>query len=133
MGMILETKDEILGLEERRESFIVVDVNRKYPHEVPQPTRFAVQRTLRGDHYEYTVTRDGVEWFNCGQNLHRAEFTTAGCNMLERENQGRPRLSDHIFAAQDGEFEVSKEFLRRLVSFFDKPANRKLLDDGDKH
>jgi len=31
MGMIIETDDEILGLEERRESFNICDMKRVYP------------------------------------------------------------------------------------------------------
>ena len=90
MGMILETKDEILGLEERRESFIVMDLKRKYPHEQePDPSN------------------------------HNREILAV--------------KSEHIFVACDGEIEVSKEFLRKLVAFFDKPSNRKMLDEGYDH
>lgn len=36
MGLILETNDDILGLEERRESFMVMDLRRQYPSEHPK-------------------------------------------------------------------------------------------------
>lgn len=87
MGMELDTNDEILGLEERRESFNVVDLKRKYPSE------------------------------------HGGEYYRQAINVK----------SEHIFAAADGEIEVSKEFLRKLVAFFDKPENRKKLEDGYAH
>lgn len=88
MGQILDTDDEILGLEERRESFNVMDLKRQYPSE------------HGGDYYRHQVL-----------NIK----------------------SQHIFVAGDGEIEMSKEFLRKLVAFFDKPENRKRLGDGHAH
>jgi hypothetical protein len=37
--------------------------------------------------------------------------------------------SEHIFAYADGEIEISKDFLRRLVKFFDKPERRRMLEE----
>jgi hypothetical protein len=79
MGQELDTNDDILGLEERRESFNIVDLKREY----------------RGPELK--------------------------------------QKSEHIFAYADGEIEMSKEFLRKLVKFFDDPANRKKLEDGYAH
>lgn len=88
MGFILDTNDDILGLEERRESFGIMDLQRKYPSE-------------HGGPY-YRVNAINLK-------------------------------SEHIFVAGDGEIEISKEFLRKLVAFFDDPANRKRLEDGYDH
>lgn len=83
MGCILETNDEVLGLERRRESFVVLDLQREYPTPATANTR-----------------------------------TTLNIK------------SEHIFANADGEIEVSREFLKKLVAFFDKPENRKMLDES---
>ena len=84
MGLILDTDDDLLGLEKRRESFIIMDLKRVYPaHQTPRP-----------DDRQIWATE-----------------------------------SEHIFVACDGEIEVSKEFLRKLVAFFDNPENRKMLAD----
>jgi hypothetical protein len=82
MGCILETNDDLLALEERRESFNIMDIQRQYPSE-------------HGGDYNRTVL-----------NIQ----------------------SEHIFAAGDGEIEMSKEFLLKLVKFFDNPENRKRLE-----
>ena len=82
MGLILETNDDLLSLEVRRESFIILDLQRKYPSEYEGPYRREVLNVK----------------------------------------------SEHIFAATDGEIEVSKEFLLKLVKFFDEPKNRKILE-----
>ena len=75
MGMVLETQDPILGLEQRRESFYVFDQTRK-----PDPDK------------------------HCKS------------------------ISEHIFAYDEGYVELSNEFLKKLVKFFDKPKNRALLE-----
>jgi len=82
MGMILDTRDDVLGLEERRESFVVVDKKRLYP---------------------------------CEQDPRPKDRT-----VLEVK-------SEYIFANADGEIEVSKEFLIKLVEFFGLPENRDML------
>ena len=87
MGLILDTNDPVLGLEERRESFNVLDLTRKYPNETGK---------------------------------------TYYCQRINTE-------SKHIFANADGEIEVSKDFLRRLIAFFDDPDNRKRLEEGYGH
>jgi hypothetical protein len=88
MGLILDTNDPILGLEERRESFMVMDLKRQYPSE------------------------------------HGGEYWRKGVLNLK---------SEHIFSYGDGEIEISKEFLRKMLSFFDDPQNRKRLEEGYKH
>jgi hypothetical protein len=82
MGMVLETNDELLSLEDRRESFVILDLQRKYPSE------------------------------------HNGEYNREVLNVK----------SEHIFAAADGEIEISKEFLLKLVKFFDNSENRKRLE-----
>ena len=84
MGLILDTNDPILGLEQRRESFNVMDLRRQYPSE------------HGGEYYRQEVLNV---------------------------------KSQHIFAYADGEIEVSKDFLLRLVKFFDDPENRKRLEN----
>ena len=84
MGAILDTNDEVLGLEERRESFNIMDLKRKYPSDPDH----------KGDTYRAPVLNV---------------------------------TSEHIFAYADGEIEISKEFLLKLVEFFDNPENRKRL------
>ena len=130
MGMILDTKDELLGLEERRESFVVLDLQRKNPCDFPKLEPFQPGRMFRGnDHYNYAVKKGGDIWLECGDNQYKAETTVTALNLLMQEQQPKPRLSEHIFVSEDGAFEVSKEFLRRLVEFFDRPDNRKLLEE----
>lgn len=82
MGMILETNDDLMSLEDRRESFVILDLKRKYPS-------------------EHLGARDRV--------------------VLNVK-------SEHIYAAADGEIEISKEFLRKIVKFFDNPKNRQRLE-----
>jgi hypothetical protein len=84
MGFIIDTHDEVLGLEERRESFCVCDLKRKYPSDP--------------DYGEI-----------------KPSYTMPGVK------------SEHIFVACDGEIEISKEFLLKLVVFFDTMENRKRL------
>jgi hypothetical protein len=82
MGRILDPEEvggKHLALEIRRESLVIMDINRKYPGEYPNETI--------PDH-------------------------------------GR---SEHIFAYQDGEIEISKEALLELVKFLDDPGNRKMV------
>jgi hypothetical protein len=132
MGLILDTDDEILGLEKRRESFNIVDRKRKYPHEIKQPPDlFKTERTVvRGtDRYKYAVKKAGEVWLECGDNQYKAERVADALNLAEREALPRPKLSEHIFASQDGEIEVSKQFLRKLVAFFDNPKSRRMLAD----
>lgn len=81
MGLILSTNDEVLGVEVRRESVNIVDLQRKYPSQ------------HGGEYYRQTINVK----------------------------------SEHIFANADGEIEVSKEFLLKLIEFFEKPENRKRL------
>jgi hypothetical protein len=59
----------------------------------------------------------------------KADTAAAALNEAVEPN---PKLSEHIFAYQDGEIEVSKEFLRRLLKFFEVPENRKHLDEGER-
>lgn len=133
MGMILDTNDEVLGLEERRESFNVLDLKRKYPAKARE--QFQVQRRLVSDGsghacYEFSVVKDnGEHWLPCGNNLYKAEITADLMNAGAATRLPREHLSEHIFANADGEIEVSKAFLRKLVAFFEYPENRKLLED----
>jgi hypothetical protein len=89
MGLILDTDDPILGLEKRRESFNICDLQRKYPNDIDQP---------------------GIK----DEDKYRQVLTVK---------------SEHIFAYADGEIEISKDFLRRLVKFFDKPERRRMLEE----
>jgi hypothetical protein len=82
MGLILDVEDDVLGLEERRESFIIVDKKRLYP---------------------------------CEQDPKPKDRTVPAIK------------SEHVFANADGEIEISKEFLTKLVEFFDLPENRDRL------
>ena len=72
MGFILDTKSDLLDLEERMDSFYVRDKQR-------------------------------------------------------RSGQNDELVSDHIVCYGDGTIEVSKEFLLKLVCFFDSMENRKRL------
>lgn len=85
MGSIQETNDDVLGLEERKESFMVCDLQRVYP---------------------------------AGDRATNLGFYREVMNIK----------SNHIFAYADGEIEITKDFLRRLVGFFDIPENRKKLE-----
>ena len=89
MGLILDTNDPILGLEKRRESFNICDLQRKYPNDTEQP----------------------------------------GIKDEDKYRQVLAVKSEHIFAYADGEIEMSKDFLRRLVKFFDAPERRRMLED----
>jgi hypothetical protein len=89
MGLILDTDDPILGLEKRRESFNICDLQRKYPNDIDQP----------------------------------------GIKDEDKYRQVLAVKSEHIFAYADGEIEISKDFLRRLVKFFDKPERRRMLEE----
>ena len=41
----------------------------------------------------------------------------------------RPHKFEHIFVSeQDGSFEISKEFLKRILNYFDDPKNREECD-----
>jgi hypothetical protein len=132
MGAILETKDDLLGLEERRESFIIVDIQRKYPHELPQRTKaYSLGKTLKTGaypSYTYQVKKFNDVFLDCGSDEFKAEQIVAGLNKLD-EPDHISGLSEHIFANQDGEIEMSKEFLRRLVDFFDDIKNKKYLKE----
>jgi hypothetical protein len=81
--MIIETDDEILGLEERRESFNICDMKRVYPAAIT-PYR-----------------------------------------------QVMPIKSEPIFAYADGEIEISKEFLRKLVAFSTSQRTANCWRKGD--
>jgi len=87
--LILDTDDPILGLEKRRESFNICDLQRKYPNDIDQP----------------------------------------GIKDEDKYRQVLAVKSEHIFAYADGEIEISKDFLRRLVKFFDKPERRRMLEE----
>jgi len=71
MGLILDTESEILGVEIRRESVILLD--------------------------------------------------------LQRIGVASATKSEHIFVYGDGSIEVSKEWLRELLQFFNQPENAKYL------
>jgi hypothetical protein len=84
MGLVLNSGEigaTHLALEIRRESVILMDIDRKYPHELTPPADPSQQ------------------YPRCGE-------------------------SEHIFCYQEGEIEVSKEFLLELVKFLDHPSNR---------
>lgn len=36
----------------------------------------------------------------------------------------------HIFATGDGHVEISKEYLRKMLEFFERPENKKYLEEG---
>ena len=74
MGYILDTKSDLLGLEERTDSFYVGDLRRR-----------------------------------------------------ESQDPDPEVVSDHIACYEDGSIEMSKEFLLKLVCFFDSMGNRKRL------
>jgi hypothetical protein len=129
MGMILDTEDDVLGLEERRESLVILDLKRKYMSEFAQSTDYKVEkRPQQGDHYTYAVAKRGSLFIDCGTNELKAEQIAAAMNTLDDSKRSR-HLSDHIFAYQDGEIEISKAFLRKLVLFFDNAKHRKLLEE----
>jgi hypothetical protein len=131
MGTILETNDEVLGLEERRESVGIMDLQRKYPSDFPPPVkRFGVVKNLKGTRYQYQIIYQGLHWLDCGDNEYVAEQTCVALNKLEQEKDAaeskRRNLSEHIFAYADGEIEISKEFLRKLVDYLN--ANPTVLE-----
>jgi hypothetical protein len=132
MGVILETDDEILGLEERRESLIVVDMKRKFPSEMPQmEPKFTISKVGGEDRYIWTgVGAEAHIYLDCGAAAE--EKTRFICAALNKAAAPNPQLSEHIFAYQDGEIEVSKKYLLKLVEFFDKPENRKRLQPSKK-
>jgi len=83
MGLVFDPEEigaKHLAVEIRRESVVLMDINRKYPCDIP------------------------VEERTESNQIHG--------------------VSEHIFAYQHGEIEISKEVLLELMHFLDDPKHR---------